>query len=78
MPRLQYGPDVEMNGRFRKRRYGIGGAVCALIGAVLYHLIVHWAGASPQNAAYVLGGLFGVVLIALMFTKWRGSNPGSN
>ena len=52
-----------MNSRFRKRRYGIGGAVCAMIGAVLYHLIVHWAGASPQNAAYVLGGLFGVVLI---------------
>jgi high-affinity Fe2+/Pb2+ permease len=64
-----------MNSRFRKRRYGIGGAICTIIGVVLYHLIVHWAGASPQNAAFVLCGVFAVVLIALMFTKWGDSTP---
>ena len=66
-------PGSQQRSRFgrRKRRYGIAGALCAFVAFPLGHRINHWAGASPENTAWALYGLLGVVAIALLMTRCR-------
>jgi Flp pilus assembly protein TadB len=64
-----------MEDRFRGRNRGVYGLIIFLIGAVVTHALILWATQSPKIAAF---GLCGIIVIALILTKWRNSNLPPN
>jgi Flp pilus assembly protein TadB len=64
-----------MEDRFKSRNRGVYGLIIFLIGAVVTHTLILWATQSPKIAAF---WLCGIILIALILTKWRKSNLPPN
>jgi hypothetical protein len=56
---------------YSRRRWGLRGVIILVIGALLTHALILWATESPKIAAC---GLCGIILIALILTKWRNPN----